>query len=132
MQFQITELHNFGGFFGGDTVTLSGAAWRTPDAEEQTLTIDQAALTNVADRHTLTVGMVLNFTFAGERVELATLLGAPNPDHLRTALGAPRLPAILDAPLLLSYACAECDLWVAVETATAAHCPLCGAAAPMG
>jgi rubrerythrin len=130
MHFQITELHNFGGFFGGDTVTLSGAPWRTPNAEEQTLTIDQAALINVADRHTLTVGMVLDLTFAGERVEQATLVGASEAAHLRAALGAPDLPTTLDAPLLLSYVCADCGLWVPAGPAIPPTCPLCGAPAP--
>lgn len=129
MHFQITELHNFGGFFGGDTVTLSGAPWRTPDAEDQTLTIDQAALTNVADRHTLTVGMVLELTFAGERVEAASLVGAPDAAHLRAALGDPPVPSTLDAPLVVSYVCAECGLWVPVDPALPPVCPLCGAPA---
>jgi hypothetical protein len=132
MHFQITELHNFGGFFGGDTVTLSGVPRRAHAADEQTLTIDQAALSNVADRHMLTVGMVLELRFSGERVESATLLGAPTPDQLRTALGDPPLPATLEAPLVLSYACTGCGLWVANELATPANCPVCGAPAPMG
>jgi rubrerythrin len=129
MHFHITELHNFGGFFGGDTVTLSGAPWGAAEAEEQTLTIDQAALTNVADRHTLSVGMVLELAFAGERVETATLLGARDPDQLRAALGPPSLPETLDAPLVLSFACAACGLWVAVDPAMPPGCPLCGASA---
>jgi rubrerythrin len=127
MHFHITELHNFGGFFGGDTVTLSGAPWGAAEAEEQTLTIDQAALTNVADRHTLSVGMVLDLVFAGERVETATLLGARDPDQLRAALGPPSLPETLDAPLVLSFACAACGLWVSNGSATPPNCPVCGA-----
>ncbi len=132
MHFQITELHNFGGFFGGDTVTLSGAPWRAADADEQTLTIDQAALTNVADRHTLTVGMVLELVFAGERVEAATLLGAVEPAQLRTAQGDPALPDRLEAPLVLSHACPTCALWVLSDHADVPPtCPVCGVTAPM-
>jgi hypothetical protein len=126
MRLLITELHNFGGFFGGDTVTLSGAEWRAEAAAEPTLTIDQAALANVADRHTLAVGMLLELQFAGERVERAVLLGARSHNELRRALGEPALPAQLDTPLALSHHCASCELWV-----TTAHeperCPICAA-----
>src|SRR5688572_10910031 len=65
MRFFIGEVHNFGGFFGGDTVSLSGAPWREPGAAEQTLTIDEAALANVASRHQIAAGMLLELTMAG-------------------------------------------------------------------
>src|SRR5262245_21872466 len=82
----VSEVHNFGGFFGGDTITLSGAPW--PEAgEEQTLTIDEAALENVADRHTIVVGMLLELHLAGTRVDRALLLAAPDHNSLRQALG---------------------------------------------
>lgn len=125
----ISEVHNFGGFFGGDTVTLSGVAW-PPDAtgepsDEQTLTIDAAALSNVPDRHTLVAGMLLELTFAGERVECATLLGAADHAALRRALGPPALPpGPLADPYILSHHCPVCALWV-VSTTAPARCPLC-------
>src|SRR3954471_1492803 len=78
-RFLVQEVHNFGGFFGGDTVTLtatpfSGAAG--PTGEEQTITIDQQALANVRDRHTISAGMLLEVVRTGERVDRAALLGA--------------------------------------------------------
>lgn len=123
-RFLVSEVHNFGGFFGGDTVTLSGAIWREAGAPEATLTIDAAALANVADRHTITAGMLLGLTMAGERVERAALLGAASHADLRRALGAPQLPARLDGPRTLSHRCERCALWV--ETTAAGGCPLCG------
>jgi rubrerythrin len=134
MKFVVTEVHNFGGFFGGDTVTLNGAPWRAEEAaEERTLTIDQAALANVADRHSLVAGMLLELTFAGERVDRAVLLGAPSHAELRRALGDPHLgPFVLEpvhapalgGPHVLSHRCPACELWVAT-----AHdpdrCPVC-------
>jgi rubrerythrin len=126
MRLRISEIHNFGGFFGGDTVSLSGAAWREPDAPEQTLTIDAAALANVPERHRLAAGMLLELTFAGERVERATLLGAPSCAALRAALGEPELPASLDAPHILAHRCAHCALWVATAQ-NPARCPVCEA-----
>jgi hypothetical protein len=122
----VSEVHNFGGFFGGDTVTLSGAAWpSSADTLEQTLTIDAAALSNVPDRHTLVAGMLLELSFAGERVERATLLGAADYAALRRALGPPPLPPGPQAkPLILSHYCPACTLWV-VSTTPPARCPLC-------
>jgi hypothetical protein len=121
----VSEVHNFGGFFGGDTVTLSGAAWPDEAAAEQTLTIDAAALSNVPDRHTLMAGMLLELVFVGERVERATLLGAADYAALRRALGPPVLPpAPLVGPLILSHHCPACKLWV-VSSAAPVHCPLC-------
>jgi hypothetical protein len=121
----ITELHNFGGFFGGDTVTLSGRPWRAAEAPEQTLTIDEAALANVADRHTLAPGMLIELAFAGERVERAALLGAASHGELRRALGDPPLPAgPLAAPLALAHRCAACELWVPTAP-DPERCPIC-------
>ncbi len=125
MRLLITELHNFGGFFGGDTVTLSGVPWREAGAAEQTLTIDEAALANVADRHTLAPGMLLELSFAGERVEQAALLGAASHSELRRALGDPPLPdAPLEAPLTLAHRCAACELWVPTAH-NLERCPIC-------
>ena len=67
-RFLVTEVHNFGGFFGGHTVSLSGHAL-AEGAEEETLTIDEAALVNISDRHHVTAGMLLTLEMAGDRVE---------------------------------------------------------------
>ena len=107
----IREVHNFGGFFGGDTVTLATASRAAPD-DEQTLTIDQQALANVADRYMLAEGMLLALELTGERVDRAELIGAASHTALRAALGPAALPAQLDAPLVLSYRCAVCELWI--------------------
>jgi len=124
MRLLISEVHNFGGFFGGDTVSLSGAVWRSAGAPEQTLTIDEAALANVADRHRMVAGMLLDLTFAGERVEQALLLGAPSHAELRAALGPAPLDAPVVAPRVLSHLCASCALWV-VTLPSPERCPIC-------
>jgi rubrerythrin len=124
MKLLVSEVHNFGGFFGGDTVTLSGVEWRLDGAEERTLTIDEAALANVADRHTVCAGMLLDLVFAGERVERATLLGAATHAELRRALGDPPLAASLEAPHTLAHRCDACALWVPTEHAPE-RCPVC-------
>jgi hypothetical protein len=127
-RFLVREVHNFGGFFGGDTVTLTA----TPFGEQavlaedgQTITIDQQALENVRDRHTISVGMLLDLEHTGERVDRAKLLGATTYAQLRAALGAPAAAGLLSEPLILSYACRTCNLWVA-GAPEQGRCQLCG------
>ena len=92
---------------------------------EQTITIDQQALTNVRDRHTICAGMLIAITMAGERVDRAELLGAATQAELRAALGPAAPQGPLAAPLILSYRCDTCDLWVA-GAPEAGRCRLCG------
>jgi hypothetical protein len=129
-RFLVQEVHNFGGFFGGDTVTLTATRFGSAavsTGEEQTITIDQQALANVRDRHTISAGMLLELARTGERVDRAELLGAATYAHLRAALGAPSATGPLAAPLILSYACQTCELWVA-GTPEQGRCRLCGSA----
>jgi hypothetical protein len=129
--FLVREIHNFGGFFGGEIVTLTALRRPSPHTgagapgEEHTLTIDQRAFTNVRDRHTITAGMLLELALSGERVDRATLLGAPSLAGLRAALGPPHPAAPLDGPLILSYLCDSCDLWLAGAPEDG-RCGLCG------
>jgi len=134
-RFLVQEVHNFGGFFGGDTVTLTatpfGDAAVSADAE-QTITIDQQALANVRDRHSISAGMLLALARTGDRVDRAELLGAATYAELRAALGPPTppfagiAPAVpLAAPLILSYSCRVCNLWVA-GAPEEGRCRLCG------
>ena len=127
-RFLVLEVHNFGGFFGGDTVTLTATPFdhdTAPAGEEQTITIDQQALANVPDRHSISAGMLLELERTGERVDRAELLGAATHAELRAALGAPVVPEQLATPLILSYACRACELWVA-GTPIDDRCRVCG------
>ncbi len=129
--FLVQEIHNFGGFFGGDIITLTALRQPSPHAgdnrpnEEYTLTIDQRAFTNVRDRHTIAAGMLLGLVLSGERVDRATLLGAASLAGLRAALGPPQPSAPLDGPLILSYRCELCGQWVAGAPEDG-RCRLCG------
>ena len=125
IRYLVREVHNFGGFFGGDTVTLAAVRPAAPE-DEETLTIDQQALVNVADRHTIAAGMLLALTLAGARVDRAELLGAATQAELRAALGLPTAAGPLDSPLILSYRCDACDLWVAGAPENG-RCRLCSA-----
>ena len=122
----VREVHNFGGFFGGDTVTLTATLYGASDeGEERTLTIDERALANVRDRHTIAAGMLLALKLTGERVDRAELLGAATHAELRAALGAAQIDGPLDGPQILSYRCTACGLWVA-GTLEDGRCRLCG------
>jgi hypothetical protein len=130
IRYLVQEVHNFGGFFGGDTVTLSATQLDRPD-EEATITIDQQALANVRDRHTIAAGMLLELQMSGDRVDRAELLGAATHAELRAALGPAALPVQFDQPLVLSYRCEGCKLWVA-GTPQSGACRLCGTPLPAG
>ena len=121
----VREVHNFGGFFGGDTVTLTAAVQGGAPDEEHTLTIDERALANVRDRHTIAAGMLLGVKLAGERVDRAALLAAATHAELRAALGAAQIDGPLDGPQIVSYRCATCGLWVAGAPEDG-RCRLCG------
>ena len=120
----IEVVQNYGGFFGGDTIALTAVGIH--DGAEYTLTIDQAALANVAERHRIVAGMLLALDMAGQRVERAELLGAPTRAELREALGAARLADTLAQPEVLSYRCDTCEAWIAGPP-DGTRCRLCGA-----
>jgi hypothetical protein len=119
----VREVQNYGGFFGGETVTLV-AAERGSDVEE-VLTIDEAALANVRGRHSIMAGMLLALDRVEMRVERAELLGAVTYAELREALGPVALVGPLDGPLVLSYRCDQCELWVAGAPDNG-RCRVCG------
>lgn len=121
----VQEIHNFGGFFGGDTVTLTAAVYGGEPDDEHTLTIDERALANVRDRHTIAAGMLLAVRLTGERVDRAELLGAATHAELRAALGQAEIQGPLDGPRILSYRCDTCGLWVAGAPVDG-RCRLCG------
>ncbi len=120
----VTEVHNFGGFFGGDTVTLSATPW--PQGEETTWTIDEKVLDNVSDRHIIAPGMLLQLEVNGERVDRAWVLAAREWKTLREVLSSPPPDDVLAAPRVRAYRCLHCALWVAGQPASSVTCGLCG------
>ncbi|MDP9313133.1 MAG: hypothetical protein M3R24_20000 [Chloroflexota bacterium] len=123
----VTEVHNFGGFFGGDTVTLSAVPW--PEGEETTLTIDEKALDNIAARHTLAAEMLLRLDFSGERIDRAYLVAARDRTLLNQALPATPSAAALSRPTIRVYHCPACSLWFTgqpLQQGAQWVCTLCG------
>ncbi len=126
---RVLEVHNFGGFFGGDTVTLTAARW--DDGAEETITVDEQALVNVADRHTVTPAMVFDLLIHGQRVDRAELLGAGEWSVLRAALDLPAPAPPLAGPQIRAYHCARCELWIngaPMMEGPLRRCKLCGQA----
>ena len=124
-RWQVVEVHNFGGFFGGDTVTLTAVRW--DDQSEETLTIDEKALSNVRERHAVAPSMVFDLRMAGERVDQADLLAAAEWTLLDAALGEDQPAETLDGPRVRAFHCAQCELWIVGEPAGDAEpcCTLC-------
>ena len=122
----VREIQNYGGFFGGEIVTLTVASRDAP-GDERSFTIDERALVNVRDRHAIAAGMLLALTLSGDRVDRAELLGAPAHAALRAALPAPEIGGALPAPRILSYRCEHCELWVAGAPENGS-CRVCGEA----
>ncbi len=125
-RWSVLEVHNFGGFFGGDTVTLTTARWS--DGTQETITIDEKALANVRERHLVAPSMVFDLQKAGKRVDRAELLGAADWPLLDTALGAAPSQGRLDGPRVRAYHCERCGLWVIGEPVvegTIRRCRLC-------
>src|SRR5688500_7123068 len=109
----VLEVHNFGGFFGGDTVTLTAVRWK--DGSEETLTIDEQALANMPDRYTVAPAMVFDLLMVGDRVDHARLVGATEWPLLDAALDPGQDRGRLPAPRVRAYRCARCALWVVGE-----------------
>src|SRR3954449_13468126 len=124
-RWQVVEVHNFGGFFGGDTVTLT--AVRLDDQIEDTLTIDEKALSNVRERHAVAPSMVFDLVMAGERVDRAELLAAGDWSLLDAALGDEPPADLLDGPRVRAFRCTRCSLWILGEPAgdDPQRCRLC-------
>jgi hypothetical protein len=123
-RFVISEVINYGGFFGGNTITFDAAPLESPD-DTRTIVIDGKDLNNVPDRHMILAGMVLELVMEGERVDRARLLAAPSQAELRDALGPASVAGPLDGPALLSGRCPSCGRWVLADLLRPAGCELC-------
>lgn len=120
----ITEVHNFGGFFGGDTVTLDAVPWRGGVAA--TWTIDEKALQNISDRYLIAADMLLDVQLAGDRVDQAWVRATRTWDTLKPVIISPR--ASTPTPQVRAYHCALCDMWVLgelIDVAGTLRCALC-------
>ena len=110
--FVIDEVLNYGGFFGGTTVTLYA---HPPDAprEDRKFVIADHVFENLkgGDRFKIQEGQVLGLVLDGDEVRTARILGALTREQLREV--ATPLP-VSDAgagPRALAYHCPNCARW---------------------
>lgn len=108
----IDEVLNYGGFFGGTTVTLYA---HRPDAprEDRKFIIPDHFFENLkgGDRFKILEGQVLGLVLDGDEVRTARVLGALTREQLREV--ATPLPGA-DAgpgPRSLAYYCGTCGRW---------------------
>ncbi len=131
--FAIDEVLNYGGFFGGTTVTIYAHPPSAPDADRKFI-ISEHNFENLkaGDRFKVLEGLVLGLVLDGAEVRAARVVGAPTRAALRAATAAPPpVPGQEGAVRGLAYHCAACDLWIAGEPLRAGtsgpyHCEICG------
>jgi len=110
--FVIDEVLNYGGFFGGTTVTLYA---HPPDAprEDRKFVIVDHVFENLKerDRFKIVEQLVLGLMLDGEEVRTARIIGGPTRELLRDVATALPDPAPGPGPRSLAYHCATCARW---------------------
>lgn len=107
----VVDVLNFGGFFGGETVTLDAAPISAPDKIVGFI-IPEHLFDNLTQRHLIAAGMALGLAVDGGEVRAATVLGAPTREQLKQIVKQPAPGEAGPGPRALSYKCPNCDLWV--------------------
>ncbi|HMA37463.1 MAG TPA: hypothetical protein VKY74_23620 [Chloroflexia bacterium] len=113
--FVIDEVLNYGGFFGGTTVTIYAHPPAQPNADRKFI-ISEHNFENLkdGDRFKVLEGQVLGLVLEGDEVRTARVAGAPTRAALRAAIAPPRpLPGHEGEVRALAYQCAQCHLWLA-------------------
>ena len=128
----VDEVLNYGGFFGGTTVTLYAHPPDQPDADRQFI-ISEHNFENLRDNDRFKVleGQVLGLLLDGDEVRAARIVAAPTREGLRAATAPPLPPTGAElGPRALAYHCPHCGLWIAGEPRRAADgsylCLICG------
>ena len=108
----VREVHNYGGFFGGDTVSLTASPLAHPTTLLD-LTIADNVFDNLTDRHAVVAGLALGLDLDGAEVRRAIIVGARDRAILRAALRRPAPEPTQQPMRALAYHCPSCDLWIA-------------------
>lgn len=125
----VTDVLNFGGFFGGETVTLDAAPLSKPDKISGFI-IPEHLFENLTVRHLITAGMALGLVVDNGEVRAARVLGAPTREQLKEIVKPPAPEEAGPGPRALSYRCPQCNLWITgmpdKREDGAYYCRLCG------
>jgi len=131
--YEIDEVLNYGGFFGGTTVTLYAPPPGRPGEDRQFI-ISEHNFENLkdGDRFKVLEGQVLGLVLDGDEVRSARVAAAPTREALRAATAPPVYePGDEAAPRSLAYECSSCNLWVAGQPERLGEdgpylCAICG------
>lgn len=125
----VLDVLNFGGFFGGETVTLDASPMAQPD-KVQSFIIPEHLFDNLTQRHLIAPGMALGLVVDGGEVRAARVLGAPDREQLKQIVKPPAPVEGGPGPRALMYRCTGCDLWITgmpnQKEDGAYYCRLCG------
>ncbi|MDQ3929026.1 MAG: hypothetical protein M3328_07760 [Chloroflexota bacterium] len=125
----VTDVLNFGGFFGGETVTLDAHPQAVPETFASFI-IPEHIFDNLTQRHLIAPGMALGLVVDNGEVRAARVLGATTREQLKEIVKSPPpSPDGTPGPRALSYRCTQCDLWITGlphQREGAYYCRLCG------
>ncbi|MFL5732590.1 MAG: hypothetical protein ACJ78Q_05255 [Chloroflexia bacterium] len=125
----VTDVLNFGGFFGGETVTLDAAPMSAPEKISGFI-IPEHVFENLTQRHLIAKGMALGLVVDNGEVRVARVLGAPTREQLKEIVKPPPQADTGPGPRALSYKCVHCNLWIVgmpdMPGDGAYYCRLCG------
>lgn len=124
----VVDVLNFGGFFGGETVTLD-ATLRSDPSKISSFIIPEHVFDNLTQRHLIAPGMALGLVVENGEVRAARVLGAPTREQLKEIVRPPAPSESGPAPRALSYRCATCNLWISGTPEMRDghyYCGLCG------
>lgn len=107
----VVDVLNFGGFFGGETVTLD-ASLRSEPSKLSSFIIPEHVFDNLTQRHLISSGMALGLVVDNGEVRAARVLGAPTREQLKEIVKTPAPSDSGPSPRALSYKCAACNLWI--------------------
>ncbi len=107
----VTDVLNFGGFFGGETVTLDAAPMAAPDKITGFI-IPEHVFENLTVRHLIAAGMALGLVVDNGEIRAARVLGAPTREQLKEIVKPPVPTESGPSPRALSYKCSHCNLWI--------------------
>jgi hypothetical protein len=127
--YRVVDVLNYGGFFGGETVTLDARPFANPDRIFSYI-IPEHLFDNLTQRHLIQPGIALGLVLDGGEVRAARVLGAQTREQLKALVKPPVQEAGGAGPRALSYRCANCDLWITGMPTKSDdgfyYCPLCG------
>lgn len=125
---RLKEVLNYGGFFGGDTISAIAEPYE--GGEEFDITIDEHVFVNLTDRYKIFDGFILDVERDGERITSARVVAAPERKQLKEAVDATTASEREWAYRVFAYRCSEEDLWVRGEPVIVGddryRCQLCG------